>query len=336
MKKISVSAVVSAYNEEEYIHRCVKSILNQTEPFDEIILYNDASIDNTYKVMHHLKEQSELIRVIDSDINRGPGGGKNFARIFVTSEYFMYIDADDYLERDFLECLKEELCKKRTDIVFGGMTKVDENCIIRYKRTFKSKEDALIGGVSNWGVLFRKQFFDENEITIPEGKVLDDVLTRAVIACLNPSVGLAQDCTGYFYVDNSKSVSHTYMNRFISGIMIKEMNYLNDNHKKISKQNDDLYTYYAYKVVCWHLLKSGAGVGRKNMDEEREIAFNSLRLFFPEYSNNKYLKKHPPKGERKEVAFAVKLMFFLEKIRVLKLFLRMYASIDLSFLWPEL
>ena len=334
--EMTVSVVVSAYNAANSIKRCVSSILAQTEAFDEIILYNDASTDNTAAILKKLQEQSKNVIFIDSNKNRGPGGGKNYAKGYVTSEYFLFVDADDYIAETYLEKLKKKLDDGKPDIVFGGLTRVDKNGRIKYKREYRKPEEALIGGVSNWGCLYKREFFVKNHISIPSGKVLDDLLTRAVIVCNSPTVRIAKGCCGYFYVENSKSVTQTYMKTFLPGVMRKEMRFLWSNVNKISEENKALFTYYAYKVVCWHLLKSGAGVGWKNMEREASIAFSCLKSYFPDYKRNIYLRHRPPRGERREVVFAVKLMFKLESMGILDFFMCIYASIDLSFLWPSL
>lgn len=336
----AVSAAVSVYNGEKFIGRCLNSILNQSRAFDEIIVYDDASTDGTTSIVKEYmgRKNGDKIRLIRSDINRGPGGGKNHAGKAVTGEYFTFIDADDYVGETYLEAFLEEL--KRLpydpDIIFGGFKKVTEKGEVLYTRLFGSKEEALIGSVQNWGNLYKRSFFETNDIRIPEGKVLDDVLTRGVIMGCAPLVAVSRNSCEYYYVENKSSVSHTYMKSFLPGIIEAEMGYLGSNQSKILPEKKALYEYWAYKTMCWHLLKSGAGVGSKAMKAETVRAFELMKKYFPEYGKNDYIVKKAPSGERTPVRMAVKVMHILEKCNLHRVFLQMYSIINLEAIWPKL
>lgn len=344
MKNIStnttVSAVISVYNGEKFIGRCLDSILNQSRAFDEVIVYDDASADETVSVVKEFmdKKDGDKIQLLQSNINRGPGGGKNYAKKAVTGDYFAFIDADDYVSETYLESFLEEM--KRLpydpDIIFSGFKKVDETGKILYTRTFESKEEALIGSVQNWGNLYKRSFFETNDIGIPEGKVLEDVLTRGVIIGYAPLVAVCKEGCEYFYVENKSSVSHTYMKSFLPGIIDAEMDFLGRNKSKILPGQSALYEYWAYKTVCWHLLKSGAGVGRNAMKTEAARAFELLEKYFPAYKKNDYITKKAPSGERVPVRIAIKVMYILEKWNLYKIFLQIYSTINLEAIWPKL
>lgn len=344
MKSINVnpiiSAVISVYNGEKFIGRCLNSILKQSREFDEIIVYDDASTDGTVSVVKEYmdKKNGDKIRLIRSDINRGPGGGKNHARKAVTGDYFTFVDADDYVGETYLEGFSGELERLTydPDVIFGGFKKVNEKGEILYKRTFESKEEALIGSVQNWGNLYKRSFFESNDINIPEGKVLDDVLTRGVIIGCAPLVAVNGDNCEYYYVENKESVSHTYMKSFLPGIIDMEMGYLGRNKSKILSGQKALYEYWAYKTVCWHLLKSGTGVGSKAMKKETARAFELLEEYFPDYKKNDYIVKKAPPGERTPVRVAVKVMHILEKWKLHRVFLQIYSVINLEAVWPKL
>lgn len=337
---LTIAAVISVYNGEKFIGRCLSSILNQSRAFDEIIVYDDASTDGTVSVIKEFmdKKDGDKIQLLQSNRNRGPGGGKNHARKAVTGDYFTFIDADDYVGETYLEAFLGELkrLKYDPDIIFGGFKKVNEKGEILYTRTFESKEEALIGSVQNWGNLYKRSFFKTNDINIPEGKVLDDVLTRGVIIGCAPSVAVSRNSCEYYYMENKDSVSHTYMNSFIPGIIDMEMEYLEKNRSKILSERNALYEYWAYKTMCWHLLKSGAGVGRKAMKTEAARAFELLEKYFPAYKKNDYITKKAPSGERVPVRIAIKVMYILEKWNLYKIFLQIYSTINLEAIWPKL
>ena len=337
----TVTAAISVYNGEKYIIRCLTSVVSQTRQFDEIIVYNDASTDATEEIVtQYINEHPDAnIRLINSDINRGPGGGKNYAKDQVTTDFFSFVDADDYVGKEYLAHLLEAADKKeepRVDIVFGGFCKVNAKGEITYKRIFEEKEDALIGGFQNWGNLYSKRFFEYNEIEIPGGKVLEDVLTRAVMIGYNPVCQITKGYCDYHYVENSESVSKTYMNKFIPGVICLEMDYLSRNKEKVREDRRDLYEYYAYKVFVWHMLKSGAGVGWKSMKTELKEGYHLFGCIFPDYKRNRYIKNRAPRGERTVVRMALRLMYITERLKLNRFVMFLYSSIDVSFLWPKM
>lgn len=338
--KFTVSAVISVYNGEQFIGRCLKSILNQRHAFDEIIVYDDASQDDTVSIIKKFmdKDRNSKIKLIQSDVNRGPGGGKNYARKAVTKEYFTFIDADDYVSERYLDFFLHALknLPYSPDILFSGFKKTDNVGNILYIRVFDSKEKALIGNVQNWGNLYKYSFFEKNNIDIPEGKVLDDVLTRGVMIGYAPLTAVVRRGSEYYYVENKSSVSHTYMKSFIPGVIDIEMEYLKNNKARILPAQYAIYEYWAYKTICWHLLKSGTGVGNELMEVEADRAFKLLKQYFPEYKKNLYIAKRAPKGERIPVRIAIKGMYILEKLNLHKKFLRIYANINFESIWPKL
>ena len=333
----TVTAAVSVYNGGKYIERCLASLANQSRKFDRIVIYNDASTDNTAEVLREFKGNHPDVEIefIDSDINRGPGGGKNYLRTLITTDYFTYIDADDYIAEEYLEHLLAVMeTNEALDIVFGGFQKVDINGRVIYKRIFDNVCNALIGAFQNWGNLYSRIFFEKNKICIPEGKVLDDVLTRAVMIGHNPVCEIVKGISDYYYVENVESVSRTYMKTFIPGALELEMGYLQNNKNRISALQKDLYEYYAYKILIWHLLKSGAGAGWKSMRTELRKGFSLFEKIFPDYKINRFIIKKAPKGERLIVKMVVRIMYVSERMNLLEALMWLYANVDLSWLWP--
>lgn len=346
MESIKVSAVISVYNGEKFLNNCIESLLKQSYSFYEIVIYDDKSSDKTSKIIkNYQKKYPTIIKSHISKINRGPGGGKTKAMELATGKYILFIDADDYLDNYYVEELVKTIREFQVkegkenypDIIFSGFKQVDESGKTLYIRNFKSVPEALHGAISNWGKLFLKEFLEKNEIKIPKGKVLDDVLTKAIIVAFNPKCTLCKENIGYNYVKNINSVSNTYMKKFINGVADLEMEYLYKNKNKIEERNRSIYIYYVYKIFCWHLLKSGAGVGKEEMKLEWKQIYTKLNEYFPEYKTNIYLTgKNKVIGERKIVSFVIYVMFFLEKIHLQIFFLELYASFNFGFLWPKM
>ena len=99
-----ISVIVPVYNVEQYLERCVDSIINQTYTNLEIILVNDGSTDNSGKLCDELAKKDERIRVIHKE-NGGLSDARNRGIEEAESDLVGFIDSDDYIDNDMYEIL---------------------------------------------------------------------------------------------------------------------------------------------------------------------------------------------------------------------------------------
>ena len=332
-----ISIIISAYNGEKYISQCVKSFFNQTYKNIELILVDDASVDNTKAIMYQLQSNSPCpVHVLVCSKNNGPGGGKNEGLKCAHGDYVFFCDCDDYVETSYISNLVEKAQHSNfPDIVFSGFKKIDEKGKTLYTRSFSNAHTALYQAISDWGKLFKLSYLKSNNLELPYGKVLEDVMFRAVVICTNPTISLCS-ATGYRYTLNKNSVSQTYMKKFIRGVMKDEIEYLKRQQHNIKPEYTDLYIYFVYQVMCWHILKSGSGVGHKQMRNEYLKMKNYLLKYFPDYTQNKFLCKKQPQDMRRSIKFAVKIIFQLDKIGLALPLLLIYSSFNFDRIWPKM
>ena len=115
---VKVSIVVPVYNSERYIGRCLDSLINQTLQQIEIITVNDASPDDSIKILKKYEEKYPgKIVVIDSKENLKPGGARNLGIDFAKGEYIGFVDSDDWVENNMYEELYNKAKENDTDIV---------------------------------------------------------------------------------------------------------------------------------------------------------------------------------------------------------------------------
>src|SRR5690349_18185438 len=93
---MTLSLCIPAYNAANYLPRLLTSARNQDIPFDEILVYNDCSTDDTENVA-----QKYGAKVINGDINRGCSHGKNRLAEISTCDWIHFHDADDDLLPQF-------------------------------------------------------------------------------------------------------------------------------------------------------------------------------------------------------------------------------------------
>lgn len=97
-----LSIIVPVYNVEEYIHKCIDSILSQPFSDFELIIVNDGSTDNSGKICNEYASKDSRIKVIHK-VNEGQGYARNAGLDYCSGEYISFIDADDYISSDLYE-----------------------------------------------------------------------------------------------------------------------------------------------------------------------------------------------------------------------------------------
>lgn len=124
MRQISV--IIPAYNAENYLDNCIESILGQTCSAYEIILVDDGSVDSTGQMIDRYAEKFRQIVTVHTE-NRGPAAARKKGIECAAGEYVMFVDSDDWLDKEMLEFAGTISEDAEVDLVCLGHKEVDEN-----------------------------------------------------------------------------------------------------------------------------------------------------------------------------------------------------------------
>lgn len=114
-----VSVVVTCYNHEKYIAKCIKSIFEQTYQNIELIVFNDGSTDRSGEIISALLRESPFKETkYFSGANQGVVKVRNAALEQITGEYLLFVDSDNFLNENHIEVLLKEARKNRADIAY--------------------------------------------------------------------------------------------------------------------------------------------------------------------------------------------------------------------------
>lgn len=182
MPKLSV--IVPVYNVEQYIHKCVDSILNQTFTDFELILVDDGSPDNCGKICAEYAKQDGRVKVIHKK-NGGLSDARNVGLEEAVGEYISFIDSDDWVDRNVYSESLEYMQKKDLDIVCFDVTEVRVNKnLIRHKfdsdKVFAAKDalyKILVDEIDNSACnkIFKRIIW--KDVRFPVGRRFEDVAT---------------------------------------------------------------------------------------------------------------------------------------------------------------
>lgn len=122
-RSIEISVIVPIYNKEKYIRKNIESLLSQTKVSLEIILIDDGSTDRSSAICHELSALHKKI-VYKKIVNSGVSCARNEGIKLARGEFLIFIDADDYIERDMLESMYFFVKNNGCDFVICGMSEV--------------------------------------------------------------------------------------------------------------------------------------------------------------------------------------------------------------------
>lgn len=217
MKK-KVSIIVPIYNAEEYLNKCLDSLVNQTLRDIEIILIDDCSNDKSREMIdYYYNKHSDRIRSILLPENKKQGFVRNKGIEISTGEYILFVDSDDYIAEDMCEVLYQKAKEKDYDIVCFDMVDVIDGIYKSNKLSYTSKIDGDIDYKKRNLLLNSRGYFTTrmykrdllvcNNIKFPEGIFYEDSPFNTLSLLYAKSVAKV-DKEFYYYIKRTGSSSN--------------------------------------------------------------------------------------------------------------------------------
>ena len=214
--KTLVSVIIPVYKVEEYLRRCLDSVVAQTYKEIEVILVDDGSPDNCGKICDEYAEKYREFSVIHQ-MNQGLAAARNNAVKIAKGEFITFIDSDDFVEEDYVEYLLKIQEEYDADVVIGGYKYIydgdkkpersgQENTVRM------SPEEALICmnytkgfGATAWAKLYKKTSL--LKYPYPPQKLYEDLATTYKIIGDAKTVVFG-DRIIYYWVQRMGSIMH--------------------------------------------------------------------------------------------------------------------------------
>ena len=106
MESVKYSIIVPVYNAEQFLERCIKSLIGQTYKNFEVIFINDGSSDTSGDILKKYCTSDKRLKLIERT-NQGVSSARNEGIERAIGEYVIFVDADDYVEKNLLEKISE-------------------------------------------------------------------------------------------------------------------------------------------------------------------------------------------------------------------------------------
>lgn len=176
------SIIIPVYNVEEYLDRCLKSILNQTYSNYEVIIVNDGSPDNSDNIIKSYEKEDKRFKGYKK-VNGGLSDARNYGLKYATGDYLIFIDADDYIENNYLKKINDVLEKnKDIDVLKFKIKLVDEGeNLIRMENGLNKEGVTSFDELVKleflepaWSYVYKLSFWKENNFTYLKGMIHED------------------------------------------------------------------------------------------------------------------------------------------------------------------
>ncbi len=216
-----ISVIVPVYNVQNYILKCVDSIINQSYKNLEIILVDDGSTDESGKICDELALKDSRIKVIHKE-NGGLSDARNAGIEVSQGTYLGFIDSDDYIDNDMYMVLMSNLKNTNADISTCGRIIVTEgNESVSFKEneiiclnTFDAVKDLFVANNyvfhAAWDKLYKRELF--SEIRFPVGRLFEDAaIMYRIFENAKKIVSTKKQL--YYYIQRQGSISNCSYNK---------------------------------------------------------------------------------------------------------------------------
>ena len=321
MIKAIISIIGPVYNVEDYIEKCIKSILDQSFREFELILVDDGSLDMSGKICDEYAKNDQRIKVIHKK-NGGVSSARNEGIKVARGEYIAFVDSDDFINKDMYKILYKNSKEYDADISVCDFEYVSNNkesvgitCEFKNNIVIYSNEEALNKLYSNenikfivaWNKLYKKYLFSSIYYDINRCHE-DEFIIHKLFYNANKIVSCSEKL--YYYYENYKSTMRVdfNINRLdIIEAMKSRMNFFRKkNLIELEYKTQNMYLYYF--IPYYYRTKNKL----KNKSKSKELKKDFKKVY-------KYLLKNPKYNIKAKILwfiflFSPSLYYFIMRV----------------------
>jgi glycosyltransferase involved in cell wall biosynthesis len=232
-KKISI--IIPVFNTQDYLKRCLESIINQSYKNHEIILINDGSTDNSKSIINKYCEKYNNIKSIEISTNSGVGNARNIGIANSTGFFVGFVDSDDWIDVNMYSKMVKAMNKNDTDIAICGVRDEYDNFSSSQLRYNYDEENVIAGSYALnllcrthntdnlltpmvCSKLYKMSFILDNKLQFLYNSYYeDDVFTFATFSCVS-KIAIVPNVF-YHYYQRPTSITHTFSKKHIDDLI---------------------------------------------------------------------------------------------------------------------
>ncbi len=212
MESPKVSVIIPVFNSEDLLNHCLDSVKGQSLEDIEIICIDDGSTDNSFNILKEYESADSRFKIYQQE-NAGAGAARNNGIGKASGEFILFVDSDDYIEKETSEKLYEQASRLDCDLVlFDSMRHFPNGRDLNLIHFKKNKDinyqirvfdyeyfrnrifDGEYGVI--WNKMYKSSFIKSNNISFPNHKIYNDVEFHVKTTLLAKKISYVE---GIFY-----------------------------------------------------------------------------------------------------------------------------------------
>lgn len=226
-----VSVLVPVYGVEKYIEKCARSLFEQTYDNIEYVFVDDCTKDNSITVLRDVlenyPERKEYVKIVKHAQNRGLSGARNTAIVNATGKYLMYVDSDDYLDLNVVECLVNKAQSEDIDVVVYDMKYIYADKSFTVIQSVKTDSVEYLKQLLTYdisvcvcGKLYKSSLFKDKKIQFIEGLNFgEDYVTSPRVAYYARRIAHCAGCYYNYVQYNVSSYTNSYTSKNVDDLL---------------------------------------------------------------------------------------------------------------------
>ncbi|MBQ1508693.1 MAG: glycosyltransferase [Erysipelotrichaceae bacterium] len=220
-----VSVIIPVYNASRFLRENLDSILGQTLAEIEVICVDDGSTDDSRKILEEYQKEDRRLKILTQK-NQGAGAARNHGMKEAKGKYLLFLDADDFFERDLAEKCAVKAEKENTDVLVFAADYYDDrekrftpapwglkwqDCPKETPFSAEDMKDHLFQSFQNWtwNKLFRRSFVAEHGISFQEVKRGNDVAFVSSALANAKRISYLNEVFAHYRVNSGSSLQQT-------------------------------------------------------------------------------------------------------------------------------
>lgn len=297
-QNIKVSILVPFYKVENYVGRCVESLFTQTYANIEYVFVNDCTTDKSMEVINENIQKygvQDRCKMIVHEKNQGISASRNDCLDNMTGDYFLFIDSDDYIDKDMVELLVEAALKENADISGCGYIEEYSDHSVNHPQKYTNDHNEMMRAITlltikgvMWKLLVRSTIVTEHKDEvrfIPDRNMVDDYLFCCQIFYYAQRFAGVDKCMYHWIQYNPNNYTHTTI-------------FAVESQAAAIRKTEDFYREKGVYPIVEKALQQRKFVSKLPLLLDRQcIDVTRWRRLFPE-SNDAWKEMSFPKGNR--------------------------------------
>lgn len=316
-----VSVIVPAYNAEQTVEKCIESLLRQSWRNIEVLAVDDGSTDRTAEIVRRLGERDGRVLLLQQK-NGGTSAARNLGLSRATGEYLLFVDADDYVDSDYIERLVQRAVSTGADLVLCGLTCVDpDGRVLKrivpdyYERGRHEEWTFRISAACSH--LYRRELWERYHVRFTTGERGEDMPIALFFSAVCQKIEVLP-CAGYRYVQHQDSAMGNFRGLKTWKLPLSSLEYAIVKANEVGIADDrECFELFIMRILCTCFFDLARGADREKLRELAGYCVRIVETYCPDYRRNRKMNLISCLDLPVQQKLAVSLLRFLIRTRAI-------------------